>query len=64
MPSLTHVIITFILVLFKTSDSVADFTLYLAMSCVPGHWVPPLLMTVFLLIANILLISMLIAIFK
>ncbi|CAD5209766.1 unnamed protein product [Bursaphelenchus xylophilus] len=35
-----------------------------SMSCVPGHWVPPLLMTVFLLIANILLISMLIAIFN
>lgn len=33
-------------------------------SCVPGHWVPPILMTGFLLIANILLISMLIAIFK
>jgi transient receptor potential cation channel subfamily M protein 3 len=33
-------------------------------SCVPGYWVPPLLMTIFLLIANILLISMLIAIFN
>uniref|UniRef100_A0A915DAN2 Ion transport domain-containing protein n=1 Tax=Ditylenchus dipsaci TaxID=166011 RepID=A0A915DAN2_9BILA len=33
-------------------------------SCVPGHWIPPLMMTVFLLIANILLISMLIAIFN
>ncbi|KAI1728768.1 ion transport protein domain-containing protein [Ditylenchus destructor] len=33
-------------------------------SCVPGHWIPPLLMTAFLLIANILLISMLIAIFN
>uniref|UniRef100_A0A915BSL5 Transient receptor potential channel n=1 Tax=Parascaris univalens TaxID=6257 RepID=A0A915BSL5_PARUN len=32
--------------------------------CVPGHWVPPLLMTIFLLIANILLISMLLAIFN
>jgi len=33
-------------------------------NCVPGHWIPPILMTVFLLIANILLINMLIAIFK
>ncbi|KAI6241208.1 Transient receptor potential channel [Aphelenchoides fujianensis] len=33
-------------------------------SCVPGYWVPPVLMTVFLLFANILLISMLIAIFN
>lgn len=32
--------------------------------CVPGHWVPPLLMTFFLLVANILLMSMLLAIFK
>lgn len=35
-----------------------------ATACVPGYWVPPLLMTIFLLIANILLISMLIAIFN
>ncbi|KAF7636026.1 hypothetical protein Mgra_00004475 [Meloidogyne graminicola] len=34
------------------------------LACVPGHWIPPILMTVFLLIANILLISMLIAIFN
>uniref|UniRef100_A0A1I8BFI2 LSDAT_euk domain-containing protein n=1 Tax=Meloidogyne hapla TaxID=6305 RepID=A0A1I8BFI2_MELHA len=33
-------------------------------NCVPGHWIPPILMTVFLLIANILLINMLIAIFN
>lgn len=33
-------------------------------NCVPGNWIPPILMTVFLLIANILLINMLIAIFK
>uniref|UniRef100_A0A7E4V2Z3 LSDAT_euk domain-containing protein n=2 Tax=Panagrellus redivivus TaxID=6233 RepID=A0A7E4V2Z3_PANRE len=33
-------------------------------ACVPGHWIPPLLMTVFLLISNLLLISMLIAIFN
>eukprot|EP00080_Pristionchus_pacificus_P015819 PDM75839.1 ion channel [Pristionchus pacificus] len=33
-------------------------------SCVPGYWIPPILMTIFLLIANILLISMLIAIFN
>ncbi|VDK52174.1 unnamed protein product [Anisakis simplex] len=32
--------------------------------CVPGYWVPPLLMTVFLLVDNILLISMLLAIFN
>uniref|UniRef100_A0A914HV67 Uncharacterized protein n=1 Tax=Globodera rostochiensis TaxID=31243 RepID=A0A914HV67_GLORO len=34
------------------------------LACVPGHWIPPILMTIFLLIANILLISMLIAIFN
>jgi transient receptor potential cation channel subfamily M protein 3 len=33
-------------------------------NCVPGHWIPPILMTAFLLVANILLINMLIAIFK
>ena len=33
-------------------------------SCVPGYWIPPLLMTIFLLISNILLISLLIAIFN
>ncbi|KAI6207718.1 Transient receptor potential channel [Aphelenchoides besseyi] len=33
-------------------------------NCVTGYWVPPLLMTVFLLFSNILLISMLIAIFN
>ncbi|EPB65815.1 transporter, cation channel family protein [Ancylostoma ceylanicum] len=33
-------------------------------TCVPGYWIPPVLMTFFLLVANILLMSMLIAIFK
>uniref|UniRef100_A0A914E6R5 Uncharacterized protein n=1 Tax=Acrobeloides nanus TaxID=290746 RepID=A0A914E6R5_9BILA len=33
-------------------------------NCVPGGWIPPILMTVFLIVANILLINMLIAIFK
>lgn len=33
-------------------------------ACPPGYWVPPILMTAFLLIANILLMSMLLAIFK
>lgn len=33
-------------------------------NCVPGGWIPPALMTIFLLVANILLINMLIAIFK
>uniref|UniRef100_A0A158P786 Ion_trans domain-containing protein n=1 Tax=Angiostrongylus cantonensis TaxID=6313 RepID=A0A158P786_ANGCA len=33
-------------------------------NCVPGGWIPPVLMTIFLLVANILLINMLIAIFK
>uniref|UniRef100_A0A914VNG0 Uncharacterized protein n=1 Tax=Plectus sambesii TaxID=2011161 RepID=A0A914VNG0_9BILA len=33
-------------------------------NCVPGGWIPPILMTIFLLIANILLINMLIAIFN
>uniref|UniRef100_F1KTF4 Transient receptor potential channel n=1 Tax=Ascaris suum TaxID=6253 RepID=F1KTF4_ASCSU len=33
-------------------------------NCVPGGWIPPALMTVFLLVANILLINMLIAIFN
>uniref|UniRef100_A0A0K0F7B4 LSDAT_euk domain-containing protein n=1 Tax=Strongyloides venezuelensis TaxID=75913 RepID=A0A0K0F7B4_STRVS len=32
--------------------------------CVPGYWITPILMTIFLLISNILLISMLIAIFN
>ncbi|CAI4230091.1 unnamed protein product [Auanema sp. JU1783] len=35
-----------------------------AMYCVPGGWIPPILMTIFLLVANILLINMLIAIFN
>ncbi|CAD6184965.1 unnamed protein product [Caenorhabditis auriculariae] len=34
------------------------------LNCVPGYWIPPVLMTFFLLIANILLMSMLIAIFN
>ncbi|CAI5439041.1 unnamed protein product [Caenorhabditis angaria] len=34
------------------------------LACVTGYWIPPLLMTFFLLIANILLMSMLIAIFN
>ncbi|VDL62851.1 unnamed protein product [Nippostrongylus brasiliensis] len=33
-------------------------------TCVPGYWIPPVLMTFFLLVANILLMSMLIAIFN
>uniref|UniRef100_A0A8L8KAX7 LSDAT_euk domain-containing protein n=1 Tax=Heligmosomoides polygyrus TaxID=6339 RepID=A0A8L8KAX7_HELPZ len=33
-------------------------------TCVPGFWIPPVLMTFFLLVANILLMSMLIAIFN
>ncbi|KHN79108.1 Transient receptor potential channel [Toxocara canis] len=33
-------------------------------NCVPGGWIPPALMTIFLLVANILLINMLIAIFN
>uniref|UniRef100_A0A915PI99 TRPM SLOG domain-containing protein n=1 Tax=Setaria digitata TaxID=48799 RepID=A0A915PI99_9BILA len=33
-------------------------------NCVPGGWIPPILMTIFLLVANILLINMLIAIFN
>uniref|UniRef100_A0A0K0FFJ9 LSDAT_euk domain-containing protein n=1 Tax=Strongyloides venezuelensis TaxID=75913 RepID=A0A0K0FFJ9_STRVS len=33
-------------------------------NCVPGHFVPPILMTIFLLIANLLLISMLMATFN
>uniref|UniRef100_A0A914VVH5 Transient receptor potential cation channel subfamily M member 3 n=1 Tax=Plectus sambesii TaxID=2011161 RepID=A0A914VVH5_9BILA len=33
-------------------------------NCVPGGWIPPILMVIFLVIANILLISLLIAIFN
>ncbi|KAI6182347.1 hypothetical protein M3Y97_00370500 [Aphelenchoides bicaudatus] len=33
-------------------------------NCVPGGWIPPVFMTIFLLVANILLINMLIAIFN
>uniref|UniRef100_A0A0N4ZFJ0 LSDAT_euk domain-containing protein n=1 Tax=Parastrongyloides trichosuri TaxID=131310 RepID=A0A0N4ZFJ0_PARTI len=33
-------------------------------NCVPGGWIPPIIMTIFLLVANILLINMLIAIFN
>ncbi|KAI6232958.1 hypothetical protein M3Y99_00955900 [Aphelenchoides fujianensis] len=33
-------------------------------NCVPGGWIPPILMTIFLLVSNILLINMLIAIFN
>uniref|UniRef100_A0A0N5C7H5 LSDAT_euk domain-containing protein n=1 Tax=Strongyloides papillosus TaxID=174720 RepID=A0A0N5C7H5_STREA len=33
-------------------------------NCVPGHFIPPILMTIFLLIANLLLISMLMATFN
>ncbi|PAV69075.1 hypothetical protein WR25_21949 [Diploscapter pachys] len=33
-------------------------------TCPPGFWIPPILMTIFLLVANILLMSMLIAIFN
>ncbi|KAI6203373.1 hypothetical protein M3Y94_00548600 [Aphelenchoides besseyi] len=33
-------------------------------NCVPGGWIPPILMTMFLLVSNILLINMLIAIFN
>ncbi|VDO86880.1 unnamed protein product [Heligmosomoides polygyrus] len=36
----------------------------LGTNCVPGGWIPPVLMTIFLLVANILLINMLIAIFN
>ena len=32
--------------------------------CVPGHWIPPILMTIFLLITDILLMSLLIAVFN
>ncbi|VDN56541.1 unnamed protein product [Dracunculus medinensis] len=35
-----------------------------ATNCVPGYWLPPLLMTFFLLVANILLMSMLLAVFN
>jgi transient receptor potential cation channel subfamily M protein 3 len=44
--------------------SLPDYIRNSTHSCVPGYWIPPLLMTVFLLISNILLISMLIAIFN
>uniref|UniRef100_A0A914YEB2 Ion transport domain-containing protein n=1 Tax=Panagrolaimus superbus TaxID=310955 RepID=A0A914YEB2_9BILA len=44
--------------------SIPDYVKNSTHSCVPGYWIPPLLMTVFLLISNILLISMLIAIFN
>ncbi|KAI1722198.1 ion transport protein domain-containing protein [Ditylenchus destructor] len=33
-------------------------------NCVPGGWIPPFVMVIFLLVANILLINMLIAIFN
>uniref|UniRef100_A0A7E4V9N2 LSDAT_euk domain-containing protein n=1 Tax=Panagrellus redivivus TaxID=6233 RepID=A0A7E4V9N2_PANRE len=33
-------------------------------NCVPGSWIPPIIMTIFLLVANILLVNMLIAIFN
>ncbi|KAM3721127.1 Transient receptor potential channel [Dirofilaria immitis] len=36
----------------------------ICINCVPGGWIPPVLMTIFLLVANILLINMLIAIFN
>uniref|UniRef100_A0A0N5AU54 LSDAT_euk domain-containing protein n=1 Tax=Syphacia muris TaxID=451379 RepID=A0A0N5AU54_9BILA len=45
-------------------DPCGDEEFILGKMCVPGHWVPPLLMTFFLLVANILLMSMLLAIFK
>ena len=32
--------------------------------CVPGRWVTPAVMSVYLIVANILLISILIAVFK
>lgn len=32
--------------------------------CRVGHWVPPLVMSVYLLIANILLVNLLIAVFN
>uniref|UniRef100_A0AC34GKE7 Uncharacterized protein n=1 Tax=Panagrolaimus sp. ES5 TaxID=591445 RepID=A0AC34GKE7_9BILA len=44
--------------------SIPDYLKNSTHSCVPGYWIPPLLMTIFLLISNILLISMLIAIFN
>jgi transient receptor potential cation channel subfamily M protein 3 len=44
--------------------SIPDYLKNSTHSCVPGYWIPPLLMVVFLLISNILLISMLIAIFN
>ncbi|KAE9547695.1 hypothetical protein FO519_009092, partial [Halicephalobus sp. NKZ332] len=33
-------------------------------NCVPGHWIPPILMTIFLLITDILLMTLLIAVFN
>ena len=32
--------------------------------CLPGKWVTPAIMTVYLIVANILLINLLIAVFK
>lgn len=49
---------------YSSSSFVFCDALRLGENCVTGHWIPPILMTVFLLISNILLISMLIAIFK
>ena len=47
-----------------TNDSLSGLIDQKEANCVPGYWVPPMLMVAFLLIANILLISMLIAIFN
>lgn len=33
-------------------------------SCVPGRWISPIIMSVYLLVANILLINLLIAVFN
>ena len=40
----------------------ADGTL--KVPCVPGHWITPIMMTVYLLVANILLLNLLIATFN
>lgn len=44
--------------------SIPDYLRNSTHKCVPGYWLPPLLMVIFLLISNILLISMLIASFN
>ena len=47
-----------------TADTLEDYDPEINPPCVPGLWVVPAVMSIYLIVANILLINLLIAVFK